>query len=84
MATTDEISQAEIYSQAIPFIACDPAVRSLLFFHLIDDPNLDRWQSGLIRADRTRRPSYDSVKAAIARTGAGAAASPPPGGMRRR
>jgi hypothetical protein len=69
VATTDEISQAEIYSQAIPFIACDPAVRSLLFFHLIDDPNLDRWQSGLIRADRTRRPSYDSVKAAIARTG---------------
>ena len=44
-------------------------MRSLLFFHLIDDPNLDRWQSGLIRADGTRRPSYDSVKAAIARTG---------------
>jgi hypothetical protein len=69
VATTDEASQAEIYSQAIPFIACDPAVRSLLFFHLIDDPNLDRWQSGMIRADRTKRPSYDSVKAAIARTG---------------
>ena len=70
VATTDEASQAEIYGQAIPFIACDPAVRSLLFFHLIDDPNLDRWQSGLIRADGTRRPSYLSVKAAIARTGA--------------
>ncbi len=69
VATTDETSQAEIYSGAIPFIACDPAVRSLLFFHLIDDPNLDRWQSGLIRADGTRRPSYDSVRAAIARTG---------------
>ena len=69
VATTDESSQAEIYGQAIPFIACDPAVRSLLFFHLIDDRNLDRWQSGLIRADGTRRPSYDSVKAAIARTG---------------
>ncbi|HKH31691.1 MAG TPA: hypothetical protein VKA45_11600 [Gaiellaceae bacterium] len=69
VATTDETSQAEIYSQAIPFIACDPAVRSLLFFHLIDDPNLDRWQSGMIRADGTKRPSYESVKAAIARTG---------------
>jgi hypothetical protein len=69
VATTDEASQAEIYAQAIPFIACDPAVRSLLFFHLIDDPNLDRWQSGLIRADGTRRPSFDSVRAAIARTG---------------
>jgi hypothetical protein len=69
VATTDETTQAEIYAQAIPFIACDPAVRSLLFFHLIDDRNLDRWQSGLVRADGTRRPSYDSVKAAIARTG---------------
>jgi hypothetical protein len=69
VATTDEASQAEIYGQAIPFIACDPSVRSLLFFHLIDDPNLDRWQSGLIRADGTRRPSYESVKSAIARTG---------------
>jgi hypothetical protein len=69
VATTDEASQAEIYSQAIPFIACDPSVRSLLFFHLIDDPNLDRWQSGLVRADGSKRPSYDSVKAAIARTG---------------
>lgn len=69
VATTDEATQAEIYSGAIPFIACDPAVRSLLFFHLIDDPNLDRWQSGLMRADGTRRPSYGSVKAAIARSG---------------
>jgi len=69
VATTDELTQAEIYSQAIPFIACDPAVRSLLFFHLIDDPNLDRWQSGLIRADGSKRPSYESVKAAIGRTG---------------
>jgi hypothetical protein len=69
VATTDEATQAEIYAQAIPFIACDPSVRSLLFFHLVDDPNLDRWQSGLIRADGTRRPSYDSVKAAVARTG---------------
>ena len=69
VATTDEATQADIYSQAIPFIACDPSVRSLLFFHLIDDPNLDRWQSGMIRADGTKRPSYDSVKAAIGRTG---------------
>jgi hypothetical protein len=69
VATTDESTQAEIYAQAVPFIACDPAVRSLLFFHLVDDPNLDRWQSGLIRADGTRRPSYASVKAAIARSG---------------
>jgi hypothetical protein len=69
VVTTDETSQAQIYGDAVPFIACDPAVRSLLFFHLVDDPDLDRWQSGLIRADGTKRPSYASVKAAIARTG---------------
>jgi hypothetical protein len=69
VATTDEATQAQIYADSIPFIACDPAVRSLLFFHLVDDPDLDRWQSGLIRADGTRRPAYDAVKAAIARTG---------------
>ena len=69
VATTDEASQAQIYGDAVAFIACDPAVRSLLFFHLTDDPDLDRWQSGLIRADGTRRPAYASVKAAIARTG---------------
>ena len=69
VATTDETTQAEIYAGAIPFIACDPSVRSLLFFHLIDDPNLDRWQSGLVRADGTHRPSYASVKAAVSRTG---------------
>ncbi len=69
VVTTDEATQAQIYSDAVPFIACDPAVRSLLFFHLVDDPDLDRWQSGLIRADGTKRPAYSSVKAAIARSG---------------
>jgi hypothetical protein len=68
-ATTDEATQAQIYAAAIPFVACDPAVHSLLFFHLVDEPDLDRWQSGLIRADGSPRPSYAAVKDAIARTG---------------
>jgi hypothetical protein len=41
----------------------------VLFFLLRDEPNLDRWQAGLVRADGTRRPSFDSVKAAMAQTG---------------
>jgi hypothetical protein len=40
----------------------------LNFFHLVDETDLDRWQSGLERADGSHRPSYDAVKQAIAQT----------------
>src|SRR6266508_4428808 len=58
VVTTDEGNQAAIYGNLIPRLACDPAVKSVLFFNLVDEPDLDRWQSGLLRADWTRRPSY--------------------------
>ena len=66
VVTTDDGNQAAIYGNLIPYLACDPSVRSLLFFNMVDEPNLDRWQSGLLRADWTRRPSYNIVKTAIA------------------
>ena len=66
VVTTDEGTQAAIYGNLIPLLACDPAVKSVLFFPLIDEANLIRWQSGLVRADWTRRPSYAIVKGAIA------------------
>jgi hypothetical protein len=62
---TGESQQARIYSQIVDIAACDPAVDSLLFFHLIDEHDLDRFQSGLVRADWTRRPSYFTVKSRI-------------------
>ena len=65
---TDETAQAAIYGEAIRYLACDASVGSVLFFLLRDEPNLDRWQAGLVRADGTRRPSFDSVKAALAQT----------------
>ena len=65
---TDEGTQARIYGELVRMISCDPAVKQLLFFGLIDEPNLDRWQAGMIRADRSRRPSYRAVQAAIAET----------------
>jgi hypothetical protein len=40
----------------------------LSLFHLVDEPNLDRWQSGLERADGSHRAAYDAVKNTIART----------------
>jgi hypothetical protein len=66
---TNENAQARIYGDAVRYLACDASVRSVLFFLLRDEPNLDRWQAGLVRADGTRRPSFDSVKAAMAQTG---------------
>jgi len=65
---TDENSQARIYGDAIRFLGCDASVRSILFFLLRDEPDLERWQAGLTRADGTHRPSYDAVKAAFAQT----------------
>ena len=70
---TDEAQQAEIYGEAVRLAACDPSIESLLFFGLVDEPDLARWQAGLVRADGSHRPSYDSVKAAIAATRAGCA-----------
>jgi hypothetical protein len=67
--TTEEGRQAQIYGGLIRYLACDPSVRSLLFFGLIDEPILDRWQAALVRADGTRRPAYDVVKSTFAQTG---------------
>lgn len=66
VVTTDEGTQAAIYGNLIPLMACDPAVKSLLFFNLVDEADLDRWQAGLMRADWTQRPAYAIVKGAIA------------------
>ncbi|HET7856485.1 MAG TPA: hypothetical protein VFL41_08515 [Gaiellaceae bacterium] len=65
VVTTDEGTQAAIYGNLVPLLACDPGVKSVLFFNLVDEPNLARWQSGLLRADWTRRASYGFVKSSI-------------------
>ena len=64
-----EQTQADYYSQIIRSLACDSSVRMVSFFHLVDETELDRWQSGLERVDGSHRPSYDSVKQTIAQTG---------------
>ena len=65
--TTTEAKQAQIYPDLVQMINCDPLVDGMLFFGLVDDPNLDRFQSGLMRADWTKRPSFGTVRAAIKR-----------------
>src|ERR687887_91422 len=73
----DEGTQAQYYSDIVRFVRCDYDVRSLSFFHLIDERDLDRWQSGLLRIDKSHRASYDAVKTAIQQTGGTCALTPP-------
>ena len=73
----DEGTQAQYYSDIVRFVSCDPDVRSLSFFHLVDERDLDRWQSGLLRLDDSKRPSFASVKNAIAQTQGKCALTPP-------
>ncbi len=64
--TVDEATQARYYAQLINLVKCDPTVSTLDLFHLIDEPLLLGFQSGLLRVDGSHRPSYDAVKTAIA------------------
>jgi hypothetical protein len=66
LVLVDEQTQADYYRETIDLAACDSSVRMLSFFHLVDERDLDRWQSGLFRADGSRRPAYDAVKQTLA------------------
>jgi hypothetical protein len=65
----DEATQARYYRDLISLVKCDPDVQTLDLFHLIDEPLLLGFQSGLLRVDDSRRPSYATVKKAIAAGG---------------
>ncbi len=61
----DETTQAEYYAEAVALAACQPTVAGFLIFHVSDESNLDRWQSGLFYADDTPKSSLPSVRRAI-------------------
>jgi hypothetical protein len=67
--TVDEATQAKYYADVINLVKCDPTVQTLDLFHLVDEPLLLGFQSGLLRVDNSRRPSYAAVKKAIAAAG---------------
>ena len=67
--TVDEATQARYYTDAINLLKCDPTVKTLDLFHLVDEPLLLGFQSGLLRVDNSQRPSYSAVKKAIAAAG---------------
>ena len=67
----DEARQGAFYAQALALAACQPTVMSFLIFHVSDEPQLDRWQSGLFYADDTPKTSLVTVQRAISSLRAG-------------
>ncbi len=71
-ADATEAYQAVYYRQMLDLLACDPNVRLIDIFHLVDEPNLTGWQSGLYWAGTTGpepKQSARTVQQWIASTG---------------
>jgi hypothetical protein len=60
-----EATQSLYYLEALALAACQPTVAALLIFHVSDEPDLDRWQSGLYYADDTPKTSLAAVRRGI-------------------
>ncbi len=58
----DEETQAAYYRRAIELTACQPTVRMLLFFHVLDEQRLEGLQSGLYYADGAPKASVQAVE----------------------
>jgi hypothetical protein len=61
----DEATQGRYYRQALALAYCQPTVKAFLIFHVSDEPDLDRWQSGLYYADDTPKASLPIVRDAV-------------------
>jgi hypothetical protein len=71
-----ETMQGTYYTRAVSLAYCQPTVAGLLFFHVSDEPDLDRWQSGLFYADDTPKTDLAVVKAAAQAAEAGTLTCP--------
>lgn len=67
-----EATQGQYYDEALQMAACQPTVRAMFIFHVTDESNLDRWQSGVYYADGTPKSTRAVVKQAIQQIQAGA------------
>ena len=65
------LDQATQITDAVQLASCQPGVGAIFNFELADEPSLGGWQSGVLWADSTRKPSYDAFKQAIAATAVG-------------
>ena len=82
-ATTRPVSegvQAAYYREALDLAACQPTVRGFLIFHVTDETDYNRWQSGVYYADGTPKSTRSFVKQTMTsiRSGAIECETPPP------
>jgi hypothetical protein len=83
-ATTKPVSegvQAAYYRTALEMAACQPTVRGFLIFHVTDENDYNRWQSGVYYVDGTPKSTRAFVKQTMGEIRAGAfeCAEPPVG-----
>ena len=57
-----EETQAEYYKQALELAGCQKTVIAVYFFHLIDEADLNRWQSGPYYADGSPKSNLAAIK----------------------
>ncbi len=57
--------QASYYRQALEMAACQPNVRGFLIFHVTDETDYGRWQSGVYFPDGTAKSSRPLVRQAM-------------------
>ncbi len=67
--------QGVYYAEALALAQCQPTVTGILLFHVSDENQLDRWQSGLYYADDTPKSSLPVVERAIQSLRAGGVGS---------
>src|SRR5918999_1741686 len=58
----DEQTQADYYREALEIASCKENVIGVLIFHLYDEPDLERWQSGIYYVDGTPKTSLPDVR----------------------
>jgi len=59
-----EQTQAEYYKQTFELAACQPNVIAVYIFHLFDEADLNRWQSGPYYTDTKPKSSLDAISSA--------------------
>ena len=60
----DSATQARYYVQAMRLAACQPLVRMLLFFHVVDESRLEGLQSGVFYANGEPKASLPEIASA--------------------
>jgi hypothetical protein len=64
-------TQATQLLEGIELAYCQPVVGAFFNFLLRDEPNLARWQSGVLWADGSRKPSFDALQQVVAQVRGG-------------